>query len=238
MWECLQQPEHPGWLTLYAGGVALMVATKENAFFVWVAILAILAANRWLRFGTVSRGLLGSTLAGPAVGVAMLTNAAGGLGTLIEVYRLGVPKNLHLEYAIATGDGPWFRYLLDLLTISPLVFLLATAAVLQLRHQREDRPLWFVVVFVAASYALMCNVKYGMNLRYASIWDLPLRALAGWQVALLAARAGERWRWPVTGVVVAGLCAFDLDQYYRLAVRFPLYELVPLDLLHALNIIK
>ena len=238
LWECLQQPEHPGWLTLYAGGLALMVATKENAFFVWVAILAILAANRWLRFGTVSRQLLASTVAGPAVGVAMLTNAAGGLGTLIEVYRLGVPKNLHLEYAIATGDGPWFRYLLDLLTISPLVFLLALAAVLQLRNRREDRPLWFVVVFVAASYALMCNVKYGMNLRYASIWDLPLRALAVWQVALLAERAGERWRWPVTAAVMSGLCAFDLDQYYRLAVRFPLYELVPLDLLHALNIIK
>ena len=35
-----------------------MVATKENAFFVFVAILAILAANRFGRFGTVSRPLL------------------------------------------------------------------------------------------------------------------------------------------------------------------------------------
>ena len=238
LWENLRQPGHRGWLVIYTGGLASMVTTKENAFFVFVAILAILAVNRWLRFGTVSRALLVLTFIGPVIGVAILTNAAGGLGTLLNVYLLGVPKNLHLEYAIATGDGPWYRYLLDLLTISPLVLLLGVAMVFQLQTRREDRPLWFGVVFIAASYLLMANVKYGMNLRYAVIWDLPLRALAVAQVALLAARGGERWRGPALAAMVAGLCAFDLNQYYQLAVKFPLYELVPLDLLHALNILK
>lgn len=238
LWENLRQPGRRVWLATYTLGLAAMVATKENAFFVFMAILAILAANRWLRFGTVSRPLLISTLAGPIIGVAILTNAAGGLGTLCNVYLLGVPKNLHLEYAIATGDGPWYRYLLDLLTISPLVFLLGVAMIFQLQARREDRPLWFGVVFIAASYVLMANVKYGMNLRYASIWDLPLRALAVGQVALLASRVGERGRLPVLTAVIAGLCAFDLQQYYQLAVKYPLYELVPMDLLRALSILK
>ncbi len=238
LWENLQRPGHRVWLATYALGLAAMVTTKENAFFVFVAILVILAANRWLRFGTISRPLLLWTLVGPVIGVAILTNAAGGLGTLCNVYLLGVPKNLHLEYAIATGDGPWYRYLLDLLTISPLVFLLGMAMIFQLQARREDRPLWFGVVFVVASYLLMANVKYGMNLRYATIWDLPLRALAVGQVALLAARGGKRWRWPVLAVAVAGLCVFDLDQYHRLAVQYPLYELVPMDLLRALSILK
>ena len=238
LWENLRQPGHRGWLVVYTLGLALMVTTKENAFFVFVAILAILAVNRWGRFGTVSRPLLILTVVGPVIGVAILTNVAGGLGTLIEVYRLGVPKNLHLEYAIATGDGPWYRYLLDLLTISPVVFLLGVSMVFRLGVRREDRPLWFVVVFVVASYVLMANVKYGMNLRYATIWDLPLRALAVGQVAVLASRVPARWRWPAVAVAVVALCAFDLDQYDRLAVKYPLYELVPMDLLHALSIIK
>ena len=34
------------------------------------------------------------------------------------------------------------------------------------------------------------------------------------------------------------LCAFDLNQYYRLAVAYPLYELVPSYLLQALHILK
>ncbi len=36
----------------------------------------------------------------------------------------------------------------------------------------------FLSIFVVASYAIMCNIKYGMNLRYANMWDMPLRFLA------------------------------------------------------------
>ena len=84
----------------------------------------------------------------------------------------------------------------------------------------------------------MCNVKYGMNLRYATIWDLPLRVLAMVQVGSLVIRTRVEWRaWALT-LAVVGLCAFDLYQYYRLAVQYPLYELVPVDLLHALKVLK
>ena len=237
LWENLRAPGRPLWMWLYGMGLVLMVLTKENAFFVFVALLALLATNRWLRFGTVTRPLLAVTLVGPLVGVAVLTNLAGGFSTLIGVYRLGVEKNMHLEYAILTGDGPWHRYLLDLLTMSPLVLLLAVGAALRLR--RRETASWFLLVFVVASYALMCNVKYGMNLRYATIWDLPLRCLAFGQLAMLIDRwASPRWRTAALTAAVAGLCAVDLHQYYRLAVQYPLYELVPMDLLRALNILK
>ena len=236
LWENLRQPGRVGWMTAYTAGLALMVTTKENAFFVFVAVIGLLIANRWLRFGTVNRPLLALTFVGPLIGVAILTNLAGGLRALLDVYLLGVPKNLHLEYAILTGDGPWYRYLTDLLTMSPLVLLLAVAMVFQLR--REDQPLTFGLVFIVASYALMANVKYGMNLRYATMWDFSLRTLAMGQVTLLVARAGSRWQLPLWTALVFGLCAFDLNQYYRLAVAFPLYELVPLDLMHALKMIK
>ena len=242
LWECLRQPAHKGWLTAYAAGLALLVTTKENAFFVWVAVVALIVLNRWMRFGIVSRPLLVLTVVGPLVGVAVLVNLAGGVRELVDVYRIGVPKNLTLPYAIQTGDGPWYRYLLDLLTMSPVVLLLAVGAALQLRPSpdggRDDRPLLFVLGFVAASYVLMCNVKYGMNLRYATMWDLPLRALAMAQVGWMVTRVRVEWRaWALT-LAVAGLCAFDLDQYYRLAVLNPLYELAPADLLHALKILK
>jgi len=37
------------------------------------------------------------------------------------------------------------------------------------------KPELFMSIFIAASYLLMCNVKHGMNLRYANMWDMPLR---------------------------------------------------------------
>lgn len=242
LWECLRQPAHKGWLTAYAAGLALTVMTKENAFFVWIALVALIVLNRWVRFGVVSRPLLVLTVIGPLVGVAVLVNLAGGVRELVDVYWIGVPKNLTLPYAIQTGDGPWYRYLLDLLTISPLVLLLAVGAVFQLRPSpeggRDDRSLLFALGFIAASYALMCNVKYGMNLRYATMWDLPLRALAMAQVGPLVTRLRREWRRMALTLAVVGLCVFDLYQYYRLAVQFPLYELAPADLLHALKILK
>ena len=84
----------------------------------------------------------------------------------------------------------------------------------------------------------MCNVKYGMNLRYATIWDLPLRVLAMAQLGLLATRFRPGYRVPALAAAVAGLCAFDVYQYYRLAVQYPLYELAPAYLLNALKILK
>ncbi len=242
LWECLRQPGHRGWLTAYAAGLAALVMTKENAFFVWVAIVALLVLNRWVRFGQVSRALVVLTVVGPTIGVAVLVNLSGGLTALIDVYRIGVPHNIALPYAIQTGDGPWYRYVLDLLIMSPVVLLLAVGAALQLRAAsesgRDDRPLIYALGFIVASYVLMCNVKYGMNLRYATMWDLPLRVLAVAQVGWLAARWRAPWQGWVLGLVVAALCAFDLSQYYRLAVLYPLYELAPSYMLHALKILK
>ena len=84
----------------------------------------------------------------------------------------------------------------------------------------------------------MANVKYGMNLRYATIWDLPLRVLAMSQVGLLAARTRDRWQTAAWTAAVVCLCTFDLSQYYRLAVEYRLYELVPAELMRALKMIK
>ena len=65
-------------------------------------------------------------------------------------------------------------------------------AIFQVR--RTERALCFLLVFSVVSYLLMCNVKYGMNLRYGTIWDLPLRALAAAQLGLLAQRLDGAWR--------------------------------------------
>ena len=245
LWENLRQPRSRGWLTIYTGGLALMVTTKENAFFVFVAILAILAVNRWLRFGTVSRALLVLTFVGPVIGVAILTNAAGGLGTLLNVYLLGVPKNLHLEYAIATGDGPWYRYLLDLLTISPLVCLLGlrdgfpTAGA-----ARTTGNSGLALVFMACRViVLMANVKYGMNLalcRPCGIFRCATLAMG--QVMALANGA---LRWSTLAIAALDWRCWSRDCARSTSInttdwrwRFPLYELVPADLLHALKMLK
>jgi hypothetical protein len=84
---------------------------------------------------------------------------------------------------------------------------------------------------------VMCNVKYGMNLRYANMWDMPLRFLALSALVSLTAPL-RRFRNIVLVAAVALICAIELRQYIVLAVQFPLYELVSEGLLRALRILK
>src|SRR5438270_9564002 len=60
-WENLRAPHSWKWLAGYVAALVLLVLTKENSFFVWIAFLALLLANRWFRFGTVTRELVIST---------------------------------------------------------------------------------------------------------------------------------------------------------------------------------
>src|SRR6202045_160853 len=234
-WENLQAPRDWRWLVGYIVALALLVLTKENSFFVWIALVALLVPNRWLQFGTVTRELVIATLLGPLLGVVVLVFLAGGIDVFVQSYQLSVGKNFQLPYAILTGDGPWYRYLVDLLLVSPIVLLLALATIFRLN--RTMKPELFLSIFIAASYLVMCNVKYGMNLRYANMWDMPLRFLA---FSKIVARASwvKSYRAAVIAAAVIFLAAIEFHQYIILAVRYPLYELVTYDLLLALKILK
>ncbi len=235
VWENLRAPHDWRWLLPYTLGLTLMVLTKENAAFVFFALLVLLVANRWLKWGEVTRELLAVTVIGPLLGLALLIVLAGGPATLLAAYQLSVTKNYYLVYAITTGDGPWHRYLVDLLLVSPIILLLALGTVFRL--DRTQKPELFLSIFIAASYLVMCNIKYGMNLRYANMWDTPLRILAFSQLTALV-QPFTRHRTVLLGAAVALVCAVELRQYLLLFVEYGLHELVSEGLLRALQILK
>ena len=235
LWENLRAPRRAWWLIGYSLGLMLLVLTKENSFFVVFALVVLMIANHWLKFGSVTRELLTATVLGPLLGIAALVLLAGGIDTLIATYKLSVAKNYTLNYAILTGDGPWHRYLVDLLLVSPVILILAIGSIFRLN--RTKKPELFMSIFIVASYLVMCNIKYGMNLRYANMWDMPLRFLALSALVSLTAPL-RRYRSIVLGIAAALICAIELRQYIILAVQFPLYELVPEGLLRALHILK
>ncbi len=235
LWENLRQPGQWRLLLAYGVALALLVLTKENAAFVYLGLLAVIGTNRFAQFGTATPALLLMTVAGPLAGLVVLVVLAGDLPTLIAIYRLLVAKASVLPYAIKTGDGPWYRYLVDLLVINPLLLLLAIGAIFRLREPAKASL--YLLVFVAASYVLMCNVRYGMNLRYANIWDMPLCYLAFSCVDDIS-QSLRRSRHAATVVVIAVVCLLELRQYYTFFVQHDLYELITAALLRAVQILK
>ncbi len=235
LWENLQASRRWSLLLAYTASLALLVLTKESCVFVWIAIVLILAANRWLQFGRVSRELLIATILGPIAGAIALTILAGGVDNLFLTYQLFVTKNYSLPYQVRTGDGPWQRYLVDLLLVSPVVLILAIGSLF--RVNRTQRAELFLILFIVGTYAVMGNVKYGMNLRFANMWDVPLRFLAVGALVCLTALVRQR-RILALAVAVALICALEIRQYQILFVEHSLHELASEGLFRALNILK
>ena len=119
--------------------------------------------------------------------------------------------------------------------MSPLVFLLAWGGIFKLRF--VDKEALYLLIFVAASYLVMCNIRYGMNLRYTNMWDMPLRYLALLAVCQIAPAIKPRRDVFITAVVSI-LCLVDLRQYYVFFVQYGLHELVTSGLLHAVRMLK
>lgn len=235
LWETLTNPKQWFWKLLYGFALVSLVLTKENAVFVWFGILAILIGNRWLGIGTVNRELILVTFLAPLIGVGILIWLAGGIPTLIDTYRLFIIKNYGLRYSELEQDGPWHRYLVDLLLVSPIVLLLAVGCLYNLT--REKKLEWFLAMFVVSTYAMMCSIRYGINLRFANMWDLPLRMLAVSQLSSLATLVRHR-RETVLALCVIVICISEVHNYIALEVRYPLYDLVTTSLVRALKILK
>src|SRR5205807_9495364 len=128
--------------------------------------------------------LLIATVAGAAMAVLFPTAMIGGPAAWIRFYLMFEAKSRANLYSVFAQDGPWFRYLIDFTLISPLLVVFAVGAIFQLR--KADRPAVFMATFLGLSFASMSVITYGMSLRYAAYWDIPLAWLACSQVLRLA----------------------------------------------------
>jgi len=238
LWENMQKPGRLGWLTVYAASISVMVLTKENAFFAAVAlggIQCIAAAWPGLDLGKAKWSTMIATFIGGLVGLLVLMSITGGPGTLVTTYEMLVSKAEKMSFAYETGGGPWFRYAVDLMLISPAVLLTAIGGIFAIR--RDDKRALFLLLFVVLSCAVMVNVKNGMNVRYATMWDIPLRFLAAGTILRLAAGL-KRWPLAATVLLVAAVGAIELHQYFVIFVQHDIGEPVTEALMYATGIIR
>jgi hypothetical protein len=236
LWENLKRPNVLRWEVAYGLALTGMVMTKENSFFVVAGVVGILATNRWLKIGHVTRRLLVTTFLGALAGIAVVVVASGGVEQFALIFALLKQKVPVLPYTIKTGGGPWHRYLVDLVLVSPAIILLASANMLQARGKMST-PCRYLAAFSCLSYAVLTAFPDGMNLRYIVMLDMPLRFLAATQLFELSAKWG-RYKNPILVCAVISLCTYDLWQHHVLFVKGGLYELVTEGLVRAQGIIK
>ncbi|MDR3406733.1 MAG: hypothetical protein P4L99_29880 [Chthoniobacter sp.] len=231
--ECLRQPGRIGWAVATGfGAFALLLTKQETAVF--VALFFVCALLFGKRLGFTSRCWPCAVALGAAMlgGLLALFVLAGGIADFVATMRTYFELAQNLPYSIATGDGPWQRYLLEYLLIEPLVFLLALAGIF--RGQFKDGTGRYWLLFFVTTYVVMCSIPNGMNLRFTAMWDFPLALFAVVGISSLTTRLRHPvwWAAALTGFV----CFMSLRQYGT--IFHELYDTDPRFMLRAVRILK
>jgi 4-amino-4-deoxy-L-arabinose transferase-like glycosyltransferase len=236
LWENLQARPLSGWLLTYGISLFVLVLTKENAAFVFLALIAVAVLFAVTRLGRLSWQLLLVTLIAPTLAVLFLSILVGGIGEWLSFYRSFVAKSATLPYPAKFQDGAWYRYIVDFTLLSPVIVALFFGAIFQVK--KEANPDVFWAVFLGVSFIGMSSVPFGMSLRFAAYWDVPLRWLATSQLLQLSMRFPRLKRPLALFASVLVLCAVDLFQYWRYFMHGEIYDPVSFQLLHAAKLIK
>lgn len=230
---------HPGWKVAFCLCFAFAILAKETALllapplalFAWYRAREM-EAPRQLWWNLVALG------GAPLLAMAAWVPAAGGIQPLVDIIRITVASPSTNPYAIQFGSGPWFRYLLDFLLLSPWVVLLAVAfagkSMSEWVQGRESRPLplycLLVTVLLVAEYSMFTK-----NVRYLALLELPLCIMAVLMICALL----ERLRWPraSAGLAVALISLGGYLQFSRIFLEWGVYDTVTQNLLRALSIV-
>jgi hypothetical protein len=228
--ENLQAPRSSGWLVAYGIAFVLLVLTKENAIFVCVALVGTWICLFGARLGRPSFGLLLVTFIAGAVAVIILASLLGGLAEWITFCRM-YAKGFAGPYAVQFQGGAWYRYLVDFTLLSPCIVALMFGRIFTI--DKESRLDFFWALLLGFSFLAMSTPSYGMSLRYAAYWDVPLRWLAASQMLQLSGKFPRiKPLFALVGLILI-VAAVDLFQYWRYFVYAGIYDPVTFKLIYA-----
>ncbi|MDD5568215.1 MAG: hypothetical protein PHY88_03315, partial [Candidatus Omnitrophica bacterium] len=140
------------------------------------------------------------------------------------------------SYAISFGSGPWYRYLIDYMLLSPWIVILATGFIFCffLNQENNELVVYFAVIFVSSFILFDFFTK---NLRYVMILDMPLRLFSLLMLNTIANKFLGRSAVSMVLILTITLAFFDCLNFYHLFIRGSIYDPVSFFLFKAQHLI-
>lgn len=212
--------------------VFLGVLTKESMLFVYpcFGVLALLY-NKEGRVDFLKRTGVILTL---ALGAYLLICSwiAGSFGDYLKTCGSYIQLQNTIDYAVRFQKGPWFRYVVDFLLVSPLVCLLAVAGIAAcLTGMRDQEGKKMIALYFLVSYAVFSLLPL-LNLRNVLFLDVFLRGLA--VLGLVSVTQGirqQKYRFACLAAVFLLVMATDVQHYFRLFVASRIFDPVTVKLM-------
>ena len=216
-------------------GVALVAGflTKETMLFLYPAFL--LAGLCYVRNGWRDKVPIAIPfIVAPLIHLAVVVWLSGGLQACLNTYRSYAAMQKTIPYALQFQNGPWFRYLVDLMLLSPLAVVLAVIGAAS--PSRCPRA---VLVFMLAALAVMSVISI-LNVRFILFLDPCLRVYAVLGVMALVRRIPGSWQFQcaLAAILFVMVVGSDLFQFYRLFEAAGVYDPVTAELIRANGFIR
>ncbi len=209
--------------------------TKESMLFVYPLLLAVFLMRGGYRERRRLGALAAAVVLAPAAALGVMIAVAGSLWLLLSTYFTYSELQRSIPYAQMWQSGPWFRYIVDFMLISPVVMLLAVVGATSTGvFERRSRSLITAVLVLGIA---MFSCLPLLNLRIVLFLDTPLRLLAAGGIMAVGQKLGGTQRkgvWIAAGI--AGIVVLlDLVQFHTFFIKAGIYDPVSFSLMQALG---
>jgi len=234
-WEFLQKKNHLK-LSLFIMVYSFSILVRESALFLTVPFLIMLLMDRFVYRRECVLKYFILVLLLPSLIVFMIYVFLGCLPYVFSVANIVLGPPQANPYAVLFGSGPWYRYLIDYLLLSPWIVILSIGFIFYffLNRLKDNLVVYFFVIFISNLILLNC---FNKNLRYAMNLDLPLRLFSLLMVDTLAHKFFSRQAAKVVFILVVLLLASDYLNFYHLFVQEAIYDPTSFSLLRARQMI-
>lgn len=213
------------------------ILIKENSvllspFFVFY----ILIRKHLFKDSLKSRDFLGLALIPCVIAGAVYFTLAGNISYVIDTARIIISSPSYNQYAIFFGSGPWYRYLIDFMLLSPWVCILAISFALNYITKNERKEEISYLLLLSISLLFLYNF-FTKNVRYLIILDMPIRLFAILMLSELTELLFKNKSAKALVFLVVAIAFFDYYNFNYLFLRHGIYDPVSQYLLKALRII-
>ena len=215
------------------------ILIRENSMLLSIFFLAyiffrsnVLKANKARTIDMLSSTLIPFL----AVGIIYIL-AAGGVSQVITTAKIILSSPKTNLYAINFGSGPWFRYLIDFMLLSPWVLLLFIGFIFYYSMKdKEQEEVNYLLFFFLSSIIIFSF--FTKNIRYLIFLDMPMRLFAILMLNELIKRIFRDRSASILIILVMAIVCFDYANFYVLFIHQGIYDPVSYWLLQAQHIIR
>lgn len=218
-----------------AGVLLLAIAFREtNIIFIFPLAVSSLAFLPVKGFRQIIRSWIIMYVV-PVASIFIIYKFIFGNITDIFTALFFLPSGESINYVMNFQSGPWFRYLVDFILISPWVMIFGiyyTVYVFINKTKKEDLALALFIVSTIFIYSF-----FSKNLRYVSVIDYPLRIFTAMALLSVNIPRSKNLTFLFAFAVIMLICVVELVNFSRIFVRGGMYDPVSIGLLSFWSII-